>query len=92
MPDDAVTILRRSRSAPNPVNLYRHRGDLRPLVEHLQRERHAYHATALAYAESPGRDVRKEIARAAEEVAATLVRVVNQLDAILARTENEPWD
>jgi hypothetical protein len=90
---DALTVLRRGRTVGNQtINLYRGRAALHVLMDQLNGEQCAYRMTALAYAESPGRDVRNEIARAAEEVAATLVRVVNQLDAILARTENEPWD
>ena len=86
-------VLRRSRAARNQtINLYRGRAALQVLMDQLNGEQCAYRMPALAYAGSPNRDVRNEIARAAEEVAATLVRVVNQLEAILARTQELPWE
>lgn len=98
MPDamtmpDAVTVLRRSRAMGNQtINLYRGRAAVHVLMDQLEAEQYAYRMTAVAYAESPNRDGHDEIAQAVEEVAVILGGAVDELRAILARTENVLWD
>jgi len=93
MPDDPVTILRRSRAAENQTrNLYRGRGDLGPLVEYLERERDAYLTTAVAYTESRDRSGYGTVAKVLENIATVLTNAIDELDVILAHAGNIAWE